>query len=299
MPPDIRSTGEESGYAARSVTKEPPWHGLVTFDLLINNLTSGLFLAAGLSELTRPRIFRPVATVAYPIALGLLSLELLLLVLDLGDRSRFHYMLRRFKPGSPMSFGVWALTIYALVLTVLVGTELSPTQGAAWAGIRTATLILGLGPALAAAVYKGVLLSTTAQPGWRDARWLGGYLASAAVLLGCAILLALSVGMRRESAAAALRWALVALLGVHLVPLILLLTALRTVLARTYPARRLGRIGVLGLGMGIVLPLGLLLCGESPVLVLAAVLFLLLGSLVIRWVIVCVPHASHLGSAPH
>ncbi len=26
------------------------------------------------------------------------------------------------------------------------------------------------------AAYKGVLLSTNARPGWKDARWLGGYL---------------------------------------------------------------------------------------------------------------------------
>jgi hypothetical protein len=58
-----------------------------------------------------------------------------------------------------------------------------------WA--RKLAVVLGLLPALGSAIYKGVLLSTNAQPGWRDARWLGGYLTNSALLLGCAELLAL------------------------------------------------------------------------------------------------------------
>ena len=34
---------------------------------------------------------------------------------------------------------------------------------------------IGLVPAFASAVYKGVLFSTTAQPIWKDARWLGAF----------------------------------------------------------------------------------------------------------------------------
>ena len=34
--------------------------------------------------------------------------------------------------------------------------------------------------------YKGVLFSTSSQPGWKDARWLGGYLINSALVLGCA-----------------------------------------------------------------------------------------------------------------
>ena len=43
--------------------------------------------------------------------------------------------------------------------------------------------VAGLLPALGSAVYKGVLFSTTSQPGWKDARWLGGYHANSAVVL--------------------------------------------------------------------------------------------------------------------
>ena len=36
---------------------------------------------------------------------GSRSVDLLFLVLDLGDPLRFHYMLRVFKPSAPMSLG--------------------------------------------------------------------------------------------------------------------------------------------------------------------------------------------------
>src|SRR5947209_19979916 len=117
------------GYAAGPVTKPPDWHGLVAWDLLLNNLATGLYLVAATGELAAPAVFTPVARVAYPVALVLLLTDLLCLVLDLGDPRRFHHMLRLFKPSSPMSFGTWCLTIYSLPLTVAVGLSLLPDGG--------------------------------------------------------------------------------------------------------------------------------------------------------------------------
>src|SRR5258707_12113540 len=206
------------GYATGPVTKAPAWHGLVAWDLLLNNLTTGLFLVAATSELAAPTVFTPVARVAYPVALVLLLADLLCLVLDLGDPLRFHHMLRVFKPSSPMSLGTWCLTIYSFPLTVAAALSLWPEGGRAIERARRVAVVLGLLPALGSATYKGVLLSTNAQPGWRDARWLGGYLTNSALLLGCAELLALSVLMGQENAAAILRPALGLLLVINVIP---------------------------------------------------------------------------------
>src|SRR5947209_12950312 len=150
------------GYANSPVTKAPAWHGLVAWDLLLNNLTTGLFLVAATSELAAPAVFTPVAKVAYPAALVLLLADLLCLVLDLGDPLRFHHMLRVFKPSSPMSLGTWCLTVYSFPLTVAAALSLLPDWPAVgWA--RKVAVVLGLLPALGSAVYKGVLLSTNAQ----------------------------------------------------------------------------------------------------------------------------------------
>jgi hypothetical protein len=273
------------------MTKPPNWHGLVAWDMLFNNLTTGLFLTAGLGELLAPEVFLPLVKVAYPLALVLLLIDLACLVLDLGDRLRFHHMLRVFKPTSPMSLGTWCLTAYALPLTVAALIGLLPAPGGALVWLRKSAVALGLLPALGSAVYKGVLLSTSSQPGWKDARWLGGYLASAALLLGCAEMLVLAVLLSLGSAAALLRRALALLLLLNGLLLFLLLTEMRPALVRIYKPRQLWQRGILELGGGMVLPLALILVGESPLVRLAAVLFLVLGSLAIRLEIIKVPHA--------
>src|SRR5205807_2255967 len=156
------------------------------------------------------------------------------LVLDLGDPLRFHHMLRVFKPSSPMSLGTWCLTIYSLPLTVAAALSLVPEAGMTLEWVRRTAVVLGLLPALGSAAYKGVLLSTNAQPGWRDARWLGGYLSNSAMLLGCVEMLALSVLLGQESATATLRTALGLLLVLNMIPLSLSLANLRPVLARIF-----------------------------------------------------------------
>jgi hypothetical protein len=287
-----------AGYATGPVTKAPEWHGLVAWDILFNNLTTGLFLVTALGELTAPAIFAPLAKAAYPLALILLLVDLACLVLDLGDPLRFHHMLRIFKPASPMSLGTWCLTVYSLPLTVAAALSVLSWDGfenrpMEWA--RKAAVVLGLLPALGSAAYKGVLLSTNAQPGWRDARWLGGYLTNAVFLLGCAVLLALSVFMGQEPATVVLRPVLALLLVLNAIFLCLLLNNLRTALGSLFPPPQLWLIGLLILGGVALVPLVLVLLGHGPLVLLAAVTLLLLGSLAIRFTIIKIPHALSQG----
>lgn len=285
------------GYADGPITKAPDWHGLVAWDMLFNNLTTGLFLTAALGELTAPAIFTPLAKIAYPIALILLLVDLLCLVLDLGDPFRFHHMLRVFKPMSPMSLGTWCLTIYSLPLTLIAALSILPTPEAdttrhAVEGIRIVAVVLAILPALGSACYKGVLISTNAQPGWRDARWMGGYLANSALMLGAAEMLALSVLMGNEKATAILRIALGLLLVLNALFLILLLVELRPALLRKLTPGRLKWFGILTMGGGMLVPFCLVMAESGPSLLLDAVLFILMGSLAIRFVVIKIPHAK-------
>jgi hypothetical protein len=281
------------GYTTGPVTKAPHWHGLVAWDLLFNNLSTGLFLVAAVGDLAAPEVFTSVAKVAYPIALVFLLADLVCLVLDLGDPWRFHHMLRVFKPSSPMSLGTWCLTIYSLPLTAAAGLSLLPEGGMAIEWGRRLAVVLGVLPAFGAAAYKGVLLSTNAQPGWKDARWLGGYLTNSALMLGCAQLLGLSAAMTQESAAAILRPALGVLLVLNVVPLGLLFANLRPALAKIHSRKQLWRLGLLTLGGGTLLPVCLLSLGDNVFLTLAAGGLVLLASLFIRHVIVRIPHEYH------
>ena len=56
---DVQMRTMESGYSTKEVTKVPGWHGLVAWDLLFNNLTTGLFLFAAVGELALPGLLAP------------------------------------------------------------------------------------------------------------------------------------------------------------------------------------------------------------------------------------------------
>jgi hypothetical protein len=289
----------EPGYLSQDVTKVPGWHGLVAWDLLFNNLTTGLFLFAAVGELAAPALLGPVAKVAYPVALVFLLTDLLLLVSDLGDPLRFHHMLRVFKPSSPMSLGTWSLTVYSLPLTLIVAIEsaqvlhLLPTESTALEWVRWLAVVFALLPAFGSVAYKGVLFSTSSQPGWKDARWLGGWMANSALLLGCAQLLALSVLMRDARAAAALRTVAAVLVVLNLIPTGFVFLETRETLARIYSDQQIYRALVLTLVGGTLVPVVLLLAGDGAPWLLGAVLLIVLGGFAVRSLFLKIPHASH------
>jgi hypothetical protein len=294
-PPPLK----ESGYATASVTKAPEWHGTIAWDALLNGMATGLFMVAAVSELAVPWVFTPVAKMAYPVALVLLLVDLGLLVLDLGDPLRFHHMLRVFKPVSPMSVGTWCLTIFSLPLTAAAALSLLSEFGISLDWARKIAVIVGLLPAFGSAGYKGVLLSTNAQPGWKDARWMGGYLTNSALLLGCAEFLILSALMGQAQALSLVRTAFIALLLLNVIPIGLLFANLNPTLARLYSREKRWRVGMLTFAAATLIPLALTLLGDSFFFIFGAVISLLMGSVFIRNVYVKIPHTSPLMSTHH
>src|ERR1700733_8260981 len=291
--PPLPERGSESGYANMPVTKVPGWHGIIAWDALLNGMATGLFLAAAVSELAAPAVFTRVAKVAYPIALVLLLVNLGLLVLDLGDPLRFHHMLRVFKPSSPMSLGTWCLTIFSLPLTAAAGLSLLAELGWDFEWARILAVVGGLRPGFCPAAYKGMLLRTNVQPGWKDARWMGGCLTNSALLMGCGELLVLSALMGQTQATAIVRTAFIVLLVLNVIPLGLLFANLRPTHARLYTHEQQWRVGGL-IAAGMLIPLRLRLLNSDLLFIMVAVLFLLLDSWVIRFVYVKIPHTSPL-----
>jgi Polysulphide reductase, NrfD len=295
---DVQMRTMESGYSTKEVTKVPGWHGLVAWDLLFNNLTTGLFLFAAVGELALPGLLAPVAKAAYPVALVFLLTDLMLLVLDLGDPLRFHHMLRVIKPSSPMSLGTWSLTVYSLPLTLIVAIEaaqalnLLPPGSIVLEWVRKLAVIVGFLPAFGSLAYKGVLFSTSSQPGWKDARWMGGFVANSALMLGCAEMLAVSVLTGHSKAAASLRTVLMLLLPLNIIPAGLLFAEFHKTLLRLYRDRQVYLASVLLFVGGTLIPLVLLLMGDSAPGILGAASLILLGSLAIRSLIIKIPHAS-------
>jgi hypothetical protein len=200
-------------------------------------------------------------------------------------------MLRTFKPGSPMSLGTWCLTIFSLPLTVAAGLSLLAEVGWDFERARLLAVAVGLLPGFASAAYKGVLLSTNAQPGWKDARWLGGYLTNSALLMGCAELLVLSALMGQTQATAILRTGFMVLLVLNVIPLGLLFANLRPAHALLYTRAQQWRVGVL-IAAGTLIPLGLMVLKGNLLFIGVAVILLLLQSWAIRFVYVKIPHTS-------
>ncbi len=138
------------------------------------------------------------------------------------------------------------------------------------------------------------MLSTNAQPGWKDARWMGGYLTNSALLMGCAELLLLSALMGQTQAAVILRIAFIVLLVLNVIPMGLLFADLQPAHARLYTRGQQWLFGVLIFAAATLIPLGLMLFSDGLPFIFGAVIFLLSGSWVIRFVCVKVPHTSRL-----
>jgi hypothetical protein len=118
-------------------------------------------------------------------------------------------------------------------------------------------VVSALLPAIGSALYKGVLISTNSQPGWKQARWLGGYLTSAAPLLGTTLLFSLALAMKQEPAVATLRICLIPLLALNFVILILLLRDVRRTLESRWAIRERLWISLTSIGCGLIGPLAL------------------------------------------
>jgi len=280
------------GYQSRPVTKPPNWHGLVTVDMVLNNLSTGLFLVAAVGELLDPVAFRPLAPLVYPIVLLFLLGDLVSLVFDLGDPLRFHHMLRVWKPSSPMSLGTWVLSAYAVPVTLLAIGSLLPFGfgGDGLDLVRRVLLAVGAVLAVGAAAYKGVLFSTTAQRGWEEARWLGGYLINSALCLGAAEMLLLATLTGRPDAMVdPLRLAARLLLGLNVVAVLLLTLNVRAPLRAALGPNGFAILALLAIVVGVLLPLWLV-GSSTPLGVALALGSMLVGAGAVRHAIVQVPH---------
>ena len=165
-----------SSYYGLGVVKAPPWGHEIAAYLFLGGLAGGSSLLALGAQLTdRPALRRNARLTA----LGALGLGTVALVHDLGRPERFLYMLRTFKPTSPMSVGTWILSGFGVGTGITAAVELDrltghrlplgPLRGVLGAlegpaGVQTAVFA---GPLSS---YTAVLLSDTAMPTWNAAR---------------------------------------------------------------------------------------------------------------------------------
>jgi formate-dependent nitrite reductase membrane component NrfD len=278
-------------------TKAPPWHGWVSADLFLSSLGAGTFIVAALSLLMRPMHLGTVARLGFVGVFPIMLADLLCLIIDLGDPARFLNMLRVFKPGSPMSVGVWTiglLTTISLAACAAVFVDLPRS-------VLTVLAAVGLAPAIVVSLYKGVLLSATAQPGWRRMRWLGAAFATSSIASGAALMLLLAWRLGDMEAASVMRimmgWLLV--LNAIAVRMVMGQPARSGHLAEPAPTpeafQRRATIYTLFMVGGIGAPIVLAaVAAERPALGIAAAALALAGMIVSRHYLVMIPHREEL-----
>jgi formate-dependent nitrite reductase membrane component NrfD len=176
------------------ILKAPTWRNEVAAYFFFGGVSAGAALIGSLAEVFGGERRKGLARTAHYVSFAALLPCPPLLVDDLGMPSRFHHMLRIFKPSSPMNLGSWALVLHGAgaTLTVmrmlaadgklpvpLVGglLRLLPERLMAGLGIPSSFLLAG---------YTGVLLGTTSIPVWYTSPILGGLFMSSSLAGGAA-----------------------------------------------------------------------------------------------------------------
>ncbi len=214
-----KSTGDKDdgspAYYDITPLQSPVWTKEVGIYFFLGGLSSSAFSIARMSDRFGRGKLRPVTQYGTLIA-ALTALPCApLLIWDLGDRSRFHHMLRVWKPSSPMNLGSWTLTVYTLMGGIAALRELlrvlrkdAPLTGGAKIVDETAGVIAdgaGVPLGLLLAGYTSILLSTTSTPIWSRNVWIGPLFSASAVSAGAsAIRLALEIAGKEGHATEAL-----------------------------------------------------------------------------------------------
>ena len=300
------------------------WGWEIVLYLFLGGIVAGIFVLVSSLELAsgekaRSRALRPMPFVA----LGLLSLGMLALWLDLAHRLwawRFYAALR---PTSPMSWGAWILVLI-YPAGILLG--LGSLDEAQRAGLvrrtpavlgkllerlftladsrRRALLILSVAMGAGLGLYTGLLLGTMpSRLAWNSAV-LGPLFLVSGLSTGAALLLLLRLDESERKAL--VRWDVVAI-AAELVLIALLMVGFLT----SGEAGRAAAHGFLGgpftavfwslvVVMGLLVPLAMELLESRrhlPFVALVPVL-VLCGGLALRWILLAAGQASGFRSLP-
>jgi len=166
-------------------TASPHWTCFIIPYFFVGGIAGGAYFIAALLQWFGRPVDRPVIRTGYSIAFWGAIISGALLTFDLGRPLRFWHMLFQsenfpslmFKSWSPISFGAWAILLFAACAGLsMIGAWSEEgrirARGAKFLQSRTvlAKLIAALGGLFGffVAGYTGVLLSVTNRPMWAD-----------------------------------------------------------------------------------------------------------------------------------
>lgn len=190
--------------------KASVWSNDIPLYFYLGGMSAGAYLIARMAARFGGEKFNDVTQVGTAVSMAAFLPCPPLLIHDLGDPRRFIYMLRVFKPRSPMNLGSWILTGFGGVLSLASANQWRKWRrekhhngsetGALKAANRTVEALAdaaGVPLALGLAGYTGVLLSSTSTPLWARNRWIGPLFSASAVSAGAA---AINLALERTHA---------------------------------------------------------------------------------------------------
>ncbi|HEU5431038.1 MAG TPA: NrfD/PsrC family molybdoenzyme membrane anchor subunit [Thermomicrobiales bacterium] len=176
-------------YAGVPILQNPVWNNEIAAYMYLGGISSGAFILGALADLSGER-WRSLARTARVVSFAAMAPCAPLLIDDLGRPSRFHHMLRVFKPSSPMNLGSWTLLVHSGFSTLLAAHALAeadklPVFGPLAKGLPSKLLgAAGILPAMTLGGYTGVLIGTTSVPLWSTSPMLGGLFMASAIASG-------------------------------------------------------------------------------------------------------------------
>jgi formate-dependent nitrite reductase membrane component NrfD len=195
----------------------PGWTWFILLYFFFAGISGGAYVIGTMMRLWGSPTDLAASRLAFIVSFPLLLICPILLTIDLGQPTRFWHMLVDvgsgtpvFKAYSPMSLGVWGLTLFGLFSFVMFLAAVGEGGYLRWRILAGAGRVLGstLGKAFMAigaifglfvAAYTGVLLAVSNQPVWSDTWTLGGLFLASGLSGAAATILLLSRG-RRDAA---------------------------------------------------------------------------------------------------
>ncbi|TMD45236.1 MAG: polysulfide reductase [Chloroflexi bacterium] len=195
----------------------PHWEWYILLYFFLAGISGGAFVIGTMLRLWGSPADAAASRLAFIVSFPLLLLCPILLTIDLGQPTRFWHMLVDvgsgtpvFKAYSPMSLGVWGLTLFGLFSFVMFLAAVGEGGYLRWRVLAGAGRLMGsaLGKVFMVigaifgffvAAYTGVLLAVSNQPVWSDTWTLGGLFLASGLSGAVATILLFSRG-RRDAA---------------------------------------------------------------------------------------------------
>ncbi len=162
--PSQQSTISPS-YYGHPVLKQPTWIWSIPTYFYVGGVAGVSAAFAAAAQVFAPDSMRSLITHGRWIATLGGAMSAGLLVHDLGRPERFLYMLRVFRPTSPMSMGSWILATFS---TCIGGAAVLPLGPRFFRPLASRLGLIGGVLGLGLSGYTGVLISQTAVPVWQE-----------------------------------------------------------------------------------------------------------------------------------